>query len=325
VPDALVTGASGFIGGALARALLNDGRSVRAFVRDPTTVVSLAERGAQVAAGDLLDRQSLVRAATGCDAVFHAAGSNGMCLRDRAILEDVNVGGTVAVVRACAEAGVRRLVYTSSGAAIGEPAGVIGTEGTQHRGHYLSAYERSKHLAEVAALDEAERLGVDLVAVNPSSVQGPGRSGGSARLIIRALRPGLRLAVRTRVSLVSIGDCVEAHLLAERRGRPLERYLISGWSTTTQDVLATLERVTGRSLPVAWVPGWAATAAGTAIGSVWRVAHRDAPFCRETARVLLHGHAFDASKAERDLGLTYTPPEEWLAETVEWYEQQGLV
>jgi dihydroflavonol-4-reductase len=325
VPDALVTGASGFIGGALSRRMLSQGRHLRVLSRDPASVEDLANLGAEIAVGDVRDADSVARAVAGCSVVFHVAGLNSMCLRHPERLDEVNVGGTVTVVEACAAAGVGRIVYTSSGAAIGEPRGLVGSESTPHRGSYMSAYERSKHRAEVAAFDRARRLGIDLVAVNPSSVQGPGRSGGSARLLIRALRRGPRFAVRTRVGLVFIGDCVEAHLLAERQGTAGERYLISGWNPTTTEVLATLESVTGRSLPVVWVPAWAVTTAAATIEAVWSLARRDAPFCREIATVLRHGHAFDGSRAERDLGLRYTAPDEWLAATVAWYRANGLI
>jgi dihydroflavonol-4-reductase len=325
VPDALVTGASGFIGGAIARRLLADGRSVRALVRDPEHSEHLTTLGAEPVIGDVTDQRSLVSAARGCATVFHAAGMTATCLRRPGELDRVNVGGTVAMVRAAAEAATQRVVYTSSGAAIGEAEGTVGTEASPHRGHYLSAYERSKHRAERAALAEAARLGIDLVAVSPSSVQGPGRSGGTARLLIRALRPGLRLGVRTRVSLVSIGDCVDAHILAGEAGRAGERYLVSGWSPTTEEVVAMLEEVSGRRLRVRWVPRSAVIAAGWVVGAAWALVRRDAPLCRETARTLVHGHTFDGSRAERELGLRYTPPEVWLAETVGWFEEQGLV
>jgi dihydroflavonol-4-reductase len=325
MPDALVTGASGFIGGAITRRLVAEGRSVRALIRDPAHSDPLTMLGAEPVIGDLTDPRSLAAACRGCTTVFHVAGLTGACRRRPGDLERVNVDGTIAVVRAAADTGVGRVVYTSSGATIGEASGTVGTEATPHRGRYLSAYERSKHLAERAATAESARLGVDLVSVNPSSVHGPGRSDGTARLLIRALRPGIRLGVRTRVSLVSIGDCVEAHLLAERVGRSGERYLISGWSATTDQVVRTLERVSGRALPVRWVPRWTVVPAASILGAAWALARRDAPICRETARTLVHGHTFDGSRAERELGLRYTEPEAWLAETVRWFAEQGLV
>lgn len=325
MPDALVTGASGFVGGALVRRLVADGGDVRALVRSTAAAEAVERLGAHAVIGDLLDEDSLRGLADACRTVFHAAGLNATCLRRPARLDRVNVDGTVALLRAAARSNVRRVVYTSSAATIGEPAGTVATEDAPHRGRYLTAYERSKHRAEVAALDEAERLGLDLVSVNPSSVQGPGRAGGSARFLIHALRPGVRLAVRTTVSLVYVDDCVEAHLRADRSGRPGARYLVSGWTAPVEELLEILGIVVGRDIRARWVPRRAAALAATLAGAAWWLAGRDAPVCAETARALLHDHAVDGGKAERDLGLRYTPPAEWLTATVAWFRAQGLL
>ena len=171
-------------------------------------------------------------------------------------LDRVNVGGTRAMVAAAAGAGVERIVYTSSAATLGERRGTVGHEGSEHRGSYVSAYERSKHRAEVAALEDADRLGVPLVAVNPSSVQGPGRTGGTARILLGYLTGRLRFAVDTRLSVVAIGDVVAAHLRAEDAASPGERYVVSGWTTTVSDAVSTLERVTGVTRRVRMLPAW---------------------------------------------------------------------
>ena len=128
--------------------------------------------------------ESVERAARGCEVAYHVAGMNGFCMRDPGPMLAANVTGTANVVAACGRAGVRRIVYTSSAAAIGEARGVTATEDTPHRGSFLSAYERSKYEAELAAVREAERHALELVCVNPASVQGPGRTGGTARLIL---------------------------------------------------------------------------------------------------------------------------------------------
>src|SRR4029079_1282966 len=145
---------------------------------------ALQALGAEVVPGDVLAPETVAEAARGCEGVYHAAGVNGFCMRDPGPMRAANVTGTENVIRACARAGVRRVVYTSSAAVIGEAAGVVATEDTPHRGGFLSEYERSKHDAEAAAVREAERHGIELVCVNPASVQGPGRTGGTARLIL---------------------------------------------------------------------------------------------------------------------------------------------
>lgn len=325
MPDAFLTGGTGFIGGALLNRLLAEGRCVRALVRTAGDATRLEALGARPVLGDLLDPESLGSAMVGCGTVFHVAGLNAMCLHDSDALESVNVDGTLSVVAAAATAGVERIVFTSSAATIGEPEGEIGTEETVHRGSYNTAYERSKHLAEIAAFDAAQQAGIELVAVNPSSVQGPGRLGGTARILIAYLQGRLRLAVDTRMSLVSIGDTIGAHLEAEAKGVTGERYLVSDWSVTVPEAVAMLASVTGVDHRVRFVPPWTLSAVAAVVGGVSRLLRRDAPLCSEMARALRHGHSYDGSRIVREWGFGYTPPEVWLSETVAWYRAEGLV
>ena len=325
MPDVLLTGGSGFIGGALLRRLVGDGRSVRALVRSEVAADVVAAAGATPIRGDVTDPASLAAAVANCRIVFHVGGLNASCLHDPGRLDRVNVEGTRNLVAAAAAAGVDRIVYTSSAATIGETAGTIGTEDTVHSGRYLSGYARSKHLAEQAALGDAARLGIDLVSVNPSSIQGPGRTHGTARIFLGFLRGRLRWAVRTRMPLVFVDDAVAAHLLAERNGRPGERYLVNGWSPTIEEVVATLAAVTGIERRVRYLPGWMLSASAATVEFAFRAVRRHPPLCRAMAREVRHGHHFDGSRAERELGLRYTPPEEWLAATVEWYREEGLI
>jgi dihydroflavonol-4-reductase len=321
----LVTGGTGFVGGALVERLVADGREVLALARSDEAAASLAALGATPARGDVLDGPSVAEAARGCDAVFHVAGVNAMCLRDARPMFATNVEGSERVLRAAAEAGVGRVVHTSSAATLGERTGAIGTEESPHRGTYLSAYERSKHLAEQRVRALAPSLGVELVTVNPSSVQGPGRTTGSARLLLELVNGRLRALVDTWISLVDVADCAEAHVLAEAKGRDGERYVVSGASVTTRDAVALVQRLWGRPERVRWMPRSLATAAGMSGELAARVLRRDVPVCREAVRTLLHGHRYDGTKAERELGLRYTPLPRTIERTLAWYEEHDLV
>lgn len=322
---ALVTGGSGVVGRALVRRLVADGRRVVALARSEGSRRVLLELGAEPVTGDVLDLGSVTAAARGCETVFHVAGVNAMCLRDPRPMLRTNVVGSATVVRAAAAAGVGRVVVTSSASAIGEAHGTIGREDSVHRGSYLSDYERSKHLAERAAFDAAAGVGIDVVAVNPSSVQGPGRATGSARLLLDVVGGRLPVLVDTPISIVDIGDCAEGHVLAETRGAPGERYLLSGATFTTREAVELLRRTWGLPRRVRFAPAWVARAAGAAIGGVARLAGRDAPVCAESVRTLLHGHRYDGSRATRELGLAYTPLEETVRRTLEWCAERGLV
>ncbi len=320
-----VTGASGFVGGALLTALLERGDEVRALARADASAATLQGRGAQVARGDVLDEEALVAGMRGCEVAFHVAGVNTLCPDDPFTLYDVNVRGAETVVRAAARAGVARLVLTSSAAALGEEAGSVGREDSPHRGWFLSAYERSKHDGERVALQAARRLGLDLVAVCPSSVQGPGRAGGTGRILIAYLNGRLPAFPDTRFSIVDVDDCVAGHLLAAERGRAGERYVLSGATLRASEALAMVAELTGTAPRARLLPAPVASGAAAVVERGLRLAGRTPPLCREMVRTMLHGHLYDGSRATRELGLAYTPVRDTFARTVRWAVREGLV
>ena len=223
----LVTGGSGVVGRALLGHLVSD-REVRALVRSDHAAATVTALGANPVRGDILDYGSLAQAMDGCDVVYHVAGSNEMCLADPSVLFRVNVDGSRNALRAAAAAGVRRMVFTSSATTLGEAQGSIGDERSAHRGSFLSNYERSKYEAERALL--AEQTSVELVVVNPSSVQGPGRGTGTGKLFLDLINGKIPALVDSRFSMVDIDDCARGHILAESNGVPGERYVLSGFS-----------------------------------------------------------------------------------------------
>ena len=211
-------------------------------MRSDAAAGAVREAGATPVAGDLLDEAGVAAAMAGCDVGFHVAGVNTLCPSDPSELERVNVGGAAAVARAAADAGLPRLVHTSSSSAIGEPKGTIGREDTPHRGWYLSDYDRTKHAGERAVLEIGAERGLDVVCVNPASVQGPGRATGTAKMLLAQLDGRLKVFVDTRISVVDIDDCTRGHLLAAERGAPGERYILCGVTLTSEEALALLRR-----------------------------------------------------------------------------------
>jgi dihydroflavonol-4-reductase len=322
---ALVTGGTGFLGRAIVERLLENGEPVRALARSDASARALAELGAEPVRGDVLDLDALASAMRGCDLVYHAAGANAFCVRDPSPMFEVNVEGSRTVVRAAARAGVRRVVYTSSAATLGEASGTIGAEESPHRGWFLSDYERSKFEAEQAVFAAARESGVELVCLNPASVQGPGRATGSARLLLDYVNGRLKAVVDSKLSLVDIADCTQGHLLAGSRGKPGERYVLSGATLSVREGLALVARIAGIERPLRTLPPSVAMAVATAAEALAWI-RRDTPrICRELARTLVHGHAYDGSKAARALGLRYTPIEETLRRTIDWWVEQRLV
>jgi dihydroflavonol-4-reductase len=325
VSRVFLTGGSGLIGGALADRLVERGDELVALARSDASERALADRCARVVRGDVLDEDALAAGMAGCELLYHVAGVNTMCPADPSRLFHVNVRGAETAVRAAARAGVSRVVLTSSAASLGEPHGTVGREDTPHRGSYLSVYERSKHEGELAAFAAARRAGVELVSINPSSVQGPGRAGGTGRILIAYLNGRLKAFLDTHISVVDIADCVEGHVLGAERGSAGQRYVLNGATLTSPEALEIVSELSGVRHRVRLLPAPVARLAGTLIEGAFRVRGRTPPVCREMVRTLLHGHRYDGTRAERELGLRYTPVSETFRRTIDWAVSEGLV
>jgi dihydroflavonol-4-reductase len=322
---AFVTGATGFLGRAIVEELVAAGRPVRALARSESGAQLLVALGAEPVRGGLGDPSTLVAGFRGCEVVYHAAGVNAFCLPDPRPMFEVNVAGSRAVVLAAAAAGVSRLVYTSSAATLD-----VGASGADRAGHhgsrrFLSNYARSKYEAEQAVMDASASTGLPVVCVNPASVQGPGRTSGTARLLIGYLNGKLPAAVDGPLNVIDIADCTRGHLLAEAHGVPGERYLLCGASMTLRSGLALLSRLTGLEDPPRFLPPRLALAAAACIEVIARARGKHPRFCREMVRTLVEGTAYDGSRATRDLGLAYTPIETTMRRTIRWYLEQGLI
>jgi dihydroflavonol-4-reductase len=325
VSRVFVTGGSGVVGRALVQRLVSGGDEVVALARSRPAEETVRSLGAAAVRGELFDEDALASAMAGCSLVYNVAGVNTLCVEDPEPMLNANIAGPPVVVRAAARAGVGRIVHTSSAATIGEPSGVVGREDTPHRGWFLSTYERSKTEGERAVFEAGRQHGVEIVSVNPSSVQGPGRSGGTARFLLAYLDGRLKVFVPTNVSLVDIADCAEGHVLAAQRGVAGQRYVLNSIALSLSDALALAGDVAGVDGTPRMVPRQVAVAAAWVAEHGFRLARREPPVCREMVRTLLHGHIYDGSRAERELGLRYTEPRETLRKTVDWARDEGLL
>ena len=316
----VVTGGTGVVGKALVAHLVDGQNAIRLLVRDAARAVP---EGVEPVTGDVLVYPSLEKAFQGAELVFHVAGVNQMCLPNATDMYRVNVDGTRNVLKAAAAAGVRRVVYTSSAATIGEESGTVGSEESAHRQRFHSHYERSKYQAEQVVLTEAG--GVDVVIVNPSSVQGPGRASGTGRILLDLIAGRLSTVIDTRISIVDIDDCARGHLLAASKGLAGRRYILNSFSMTIQEAVGLLASVIDRPLRVRYLPAPVAMAGGTMIGTVFRLVGKQAPVCREMVRTLVHGHVYDGSRAARELGLDYTPATDTLSRLISWARAESLI
>jgi dihydroflavonol-4-reductase len=318
----LITGATGFVGGLLAARLVAEGRQVRALVRTLGDRERLPDPRVELAIGHLDDEESLARAADGCQVVYHVAGVNQLCLADPAPLYRVNVEGTRRMLEAARRAGVRRVVHTSSAATLGGDGSSFVDETAPPPTEFTSHYAHSKWEGEQIALGFD---GVEVVVVNPSSVQGPGRTTGTAGVFIGYLNGRLPFDLPARFGICYTLDCVNGHLLAEVKGRPGQRYVLNSDTLTNSEVIDLIAVISGltdrpRTLPLPLAMG----AAGVA-EALGRVRGRQPRLCRESVRTLGHHHLYDGSRAARELGLHYTPIRQALEATVRWYVEQGLV
>lgn len=320
---AAVTGGSGVVGGAVIRHLVDGGHDVFAASRSPESDSIVSALGAEPVRCDILDVASLSRLCAGTEILFHVAGINQMCVDDPGPMITANVDGSVNAVRAAAESGTRRVVYTSSAATLGEMPGTVGSEVSAHRGWFLSEYERSKFLAEEAVM--GLDVDIEIVSVNPSSVQGPGRATGTGKLILDALNGRLPALVDTDLSIVDIDDCARGHLLAAESGADRRRYVLNSFSMPVREAVTLLEQATRRSIGMRYLPAGLVGAAAPLVDVYGRLTRRDLPFCGEMIRTLAHGHRYDGGRAERELGLEYTTPEETIGRLVRWFESEGLL
>jgi dihydroflavonol-4-reductase len=321
---AVVTGATGFLGRAIVAELVAAGRPVRALVRSDAAAGIVAALGAEPVRGDMRIPSTLEAGFADCEVVYHAAGVNAFCLPDPRPLFEVNVAGSRAVALAAATAGVGKLIYTSSAVTL-DAEGAHPRAVPANRRRFLSNYAQSKIEAEQAVMQVAAQTGLTVVCVNPASVQGPGRTSGTARLLLGYLNGRLRVAVDGPLNIVDIADCTRGHILAEQKGAGGERYLLCGASMTFREGLELLGSIAGLDDAPPFLPARLAYALASGIEAVGHLRNRRSPFCREMVRTLTEGSPYDGTRATRDLGLVYTPIETSMRRTIAWYIAQGLV
>ncbi|MSQ06236.1 MAG: NAD-dependent epimerase/dehydratase family protein [Dehalococcoidia bacterium] len=326
----LVTGATGFIGGNLARALVDRGYEVRALVRPGSRTLTIDGTGdgtgVQPVAGDILDRESVRRALQGCQGVFHCAAAYTFWSRDPAQVYRTNVEGTRVVLEAALQAGVDKAVYTSTVSTIGLPREGLGTEDTPVSPDKLAGhYKKSKHLAELVALGLAQR-GLPLVVVNPTAPVGPCdvRPTPTGKVVLDFMLGRIPAYVNTGMNLVDVADVATGHILALERGQAGQRYLLGHRNVTLKEVFQMLQAVCGRRAPRFRAPFWMAMAAGYAdsVAEGWLL-RREPRIPLEGLRVAMHPMYVSCQKAVDNLGLPQSPVEPALERAVRWFKDNG--
>jgi dihydroflavonol-4-reductase len=325
VRTAFVTGASGFVGANLVRALLAEGWQVRALVRGAAP--SLEGLAVERVEGDLF-RPDLVGAMRGCDALFHVAATYSLWRRDRAAVLRANVEGTRAVLAAARAAGVPRTVHTSSVAAIGVRAdGRPADENYQSPPEALiGAYKRSKYLGELE-VRRAVEAGQDVVIVNPTTPVGPwdAKPTPTGEIIVRFLTGRMPAYVDTGLNLIDVRDVAAGHLLAYERGARGERYILGNENLTLRELLERLAQITGLPAPRVRLPR-VVPLLYAAVGEYVLAPLGVRPdVSLESVRMAKQRMWYDAAKAARELGLPRNPVTLALSDAVTWLREHGYV
>ncbi|NGZ98135.1 MAG: NAD-dependent dehydratase [Nitrospira sp. WS110] len=323
---ALVTGATGFVGAAVVRALLNTGVEVRVISRPGSDPSNLRSLKVEQVLGDLRDKASLREALTGCRHLYHVAAHYALWAKDPSIFYDINVVGTRNLLEAAREVGIERTVYCSTIGAIGlPPGGGLGTEETpvsleQMAGHY----KRSKYLAE----QEVHKLaaeGLPVVIVNPSAPVGERdvKPTPTGQIIVDFMKGRMPAYIETGMNIIDVDDVATGHLLAMAKGRQGERYILGSANLLLREVFEILSKLTGLKAPALKLPR----------GAVLPLAYLNHWFANLTGlppRIPLEGVKmakykmhYDCSKAVRELGLPQNPPEIALEKAVWWFRTHG--
>ena len=321
----LVTGASGFVGSAIAAALRDAGHPVRVLVRASSPRTNIDPRD-EVVVGDMLDRASIAAAVSGVRHLIHAAADYRLWAPSADDLLRANVDGTRIVMEEALRGSIERIVYTSSVATFDLRAGGLADE-TRHLPHTeaIGAYKRSKIIAEDLVADMISRDGLPAVIVNPSTPIGPRdiRPTPTGRIIVEAASGRMPGYVHTGLNLVHVDDVAAGHLAALRHGKVGERYILGGQNVLLADMLRDIALLVGRRPPRLRVPRRLLYPAAAMAEMIAGRTGREPFLTLDGLRMAKNRMYFTSAKATRDLGFTARPYSEGLRDAVDWFRGAG--
>lgn len=324
----LVTGANGFLGSWVTKALAHEGHEVYALVRPKSDISELNGVECRYVYGDVTDIPSLLESFKGMDSIFHLAGVIAYKKSQRAQMERVNVQGTINVVEVCRECKIRRLVYLSSVVAIG--AGYTASDVLNEQSNYNISdldlgYFETKHRAEQFVKAACDKNEIDAVILNPSTIYGAGDAKkGSRKMQLKVAQGKLKFYTSGGVNVVAVEDVVAGILSAWKKGRKGERYILSGENILIKDLFALIAKEAGARAPSIEFPNLVLHTVGI-IGDTMEKLGLKGPLSRENAYTATMFHWFDSQKAQNELDFHPRPAQFAIHNSVQWMKDQGLL
>lgn len=319
----LVTGANGFIGSAVSRALLEHNYAVAAMVRAGADLSNLASLPVDIRVGDIRDPASIRAALAGCDAVIHTAADYRLWVRNPEEMYSTNVDGTRNVIEAALQRGVKRIVYTSSVATLG--AAADGTEADEETPatteQMVGHYKRSKYLAEQVAAHMATRRCAPVVVVNPSTPLGPGdiKPTPTGRIVLDAMRGRIPAFVETGLNIVHVDDVAAGHVAALEQGEIGRRYILGGENLSLRQILSRIATITGRRPPSVKLPHSLAMAFAQGAEALALVTRREPRATVDGVRMSRRSMYFSSARAARELGYQFRPAQDAIDDAIAWF------
>ncbi len=326
---AFLTGASGFVGSAVARQLLNDGLVVRALVRRGSNRSNLKGLDVEVVEGDIRDAKLLQQAMQGARHVFHVAADYRLWAPDPAEIFATNVEGTRAVMASALKVGVERVVYTSSVATLRLPENGAAADETAPLDHAdaIGTYKTSKVLAERLVEHMVSEANLPAVIVNPSTPLGPRdvRPTPTGRIVVEAASGRMPAFVDTGLNLVHVDDVAAGHVAALRRGRIGERYILGGENMTLGNMLVEISRLAGRRAPTVKLPRTLIYPVAYAAEAMAQMTKREPFVTVDGVKMAKYKMFFSSAKAERELSYRTRPAAEALRDAYRWFLDAGYL
>jgi len=323
---AFVTGASGFVGSNLVKALHEQGWEVHILARSTSSLAEIDAIPVTVHSGDIVDASSISTAMpAGLDAVFHVAASTNFWSKNNEAQSRVNIDGTRNMIEAARAAGARRFIHTSSFVTWGFSDMELTEENTRTDATDWINYVRSKHLAEELVLNAVKKDGLDAVILNPAHVFGPGDTHNWSRMIRMVHQQNMPMAPPGGGNFCDVREAARAHIKAYHQGRKGEKYLLGGEYAAFADVIAITGEVLGRRVPGKPAPAWLMKVWAHVSAATAAVTGREPDVTPESAAMISYRVNCDSSKAQQELDYRFTPISDLIRDTADWMKETGLL